>query len=67
MIGKLPFKPKKAFVLPKHRFTGPYNPLHLLGNESYNAVDGISITASVIEITICQLANVNVPVKCQRN
>ena len=29
VIGKIPFKPKKGFVLPRHRFTGPYNPLHL--------------------------------------
>ena len=50
--GKLPFKPKKGFVLPKHRFTGPFNPLHLQldskdnplpGNERYNAVDSISM------------------------
>ena len=46
------FKPKKGFVLPKHCYTGPYNPLHLqldpqdnplLGNEPYNAVDAISM------------------------
>ena len=52
VIGKIPFLPKKGFVLPQHRFTGPYNPLHLqldskdnplLGNEPYNAVDGISM------------------------
>ena len=52
MIGKIPFKPKKRFVLPRHRFTGPYNPLHLQldskdnplpGNEPYNAVDAISM------------------------
>ena len=52
VIGKIPFKPKKGFVLPKHRFTGPYNPLHLQlyskdnglpGNELYNAVDNISM------------------------
>ena len=52
VIGKIPFKPKKGFVLPKHRFTGPYNPLHLQldskdnplpRNESYNAVDAISM------------------------
>ena len=51
VIGKMSFKPKKGFVLPKHRFTGPYNPLHLQldskdnplpGNEPYNAVDAIS-------------------------
>ena len=52
VIGKILLKPKKGFVLPKHRFTGPYNPLHLqlyskdnplLGNEQYNAVDAISM------------------------
>ena len=43
---------KKGFVLPMHRFTGPYNPLYLQldskdnplpGNEPYNAVDAISM------------------------
>ena len=52
VIQKIPFKPKKGFVLPRHRFTGPYNPLHLQldskhnplpGNEPYNAVDAISM------------------------
>ena len=52
MIGKIPFKPKNGFVLPKHRFTGPFNPLHLQvdpqdnplpGNEPYNDVDAISM------------------------
>ena len=52
VIGKVPFKPKKGFVLPKHRCTGPYNLLHLQldlkdnllqGNEPYNAVDAISM------------------------
>ena len=52
VIGRIPFKPKKSFVLPKYRFTGPYNPLHLQldwkdnplpGNEPYNAVDAISM------------------------
>ena len=52
MIGKIPFKPKKSFVLPKHRITGTYNPLHLQldsqdnplqGNEPYNAADAISM------------------------
>ena len=42
----------KGFVLPNHRFTGPFNPLHLHidskdnplpGNEPYNAVDNISM------------------------
>ena len=52
MIGKIPFKPKKGFVLPRRRFTGPYNTLHLQldskdnplpENEPYNAVDAISM------------------------
>ena len=52
VTGKLPFKPKKGFVLPQHRFTGIYNPLHLQldskdnplpRNEPYNAVDSISM------------------------
>ena len=51
VIGKIPFKPKKGFVLPKHRFTGAYNPLHLQLDSnvthyrgmSHNAVDAISM------------------------
>ena len=52
VIGKIPFKPKTGFVLPKHRFTGPFNPLHLQldskdnplpGNEPYNAIHDISM------------------------
>ena len=52
VIGKLQFKPKKGYVLPKHCFTGPYNPLYLQldpqdnplpGSELYNAVDAISM------------------------
>ena len=52
IIGNFLFNRKKGFVLPKNRFTGPYNPLHLQldsidnplpGNEPYNAVDAISI------------------------
>ena len=50
-IGKLP-RPKKGFVLPGHKYTGPYNPLHeqldefdqpRKGQEPYNAVDAISM------------------------
>ena len=50
VIGKIPFKPKKGFVLPKYRYTGPYTPLHLQlvsqdkllpWEEPYNAVDAI--------------------------
>ena len=52
VIGKIPFNPKRGFVLPKHPYTGPYNPLHLQldskdrslpGEEPYNAVDAISM------------------------
>ena len=52
VTGRIPFKPKKRFVLPRYRFTGPYNPLHsqldskdnpLPGNEPYNGVDAISM------------------------
>ena len=50
--GKIPFNPKKGYVLPRHKFTGPFNPLHLQlderdnpkpGNEPYNAVDATSM------------------------
>ena len=52
VIGKIPLKPKRDIVLPKHRYIGPYNPLHLqldskdgplAGEEPYNAVDAISM------------------------
>ena len=52
VIGKIPFKPKKCYVLPRHKFTGPFNPLHLQlderdkpkrENEPYNAVDATSM------------------------
>ena len=52
VLGKTPFKPKKGFVLRRHHFTEPFNPLHLQldskdnplpGNEQYNAVDSISL------------------------
>ena len=52
MIGKILFKLKRGFVLPRHRFTGPYNPLHLQldskdnplpGNEPYMAVHATSM------------------------
>ena len=51
VIGKLP-RPKRGFVVPYHKYTGPYNPLHeqldeydqpLTGQEPYNAVDAISM------------------------
>ena len=51
IIGNLP-RPKKGFVLPGHKYTGPYNPLEeqldendipVLGQEPFNAVDAISM------------------------
>ena len=51
VIGKLP-RPKKGWVLPNHKYTGPYNPLEEQlderdlprpGQEPYNAVDAISM------------------------
>ena len=50
-IGRLP-RPKKGFVLPYHKYTGTYNPLHeqldendhpIPGQEPYNSVDAISM------------------------
>ena len=50
IIGKMP-RPDKGFVLPNHKYTGPYNPLHeqlddndnpLPGQEPFNQVDEIS-------------------------
>ena len=54
-IHKLP-RPEKGFVLPSHRYTGPYNPLHkqldahdnpLPGQEPFNAVDQISMNHDI--------------------
>ena len=51
-IGQFPLRPKKGFVLPGHKYTGPYNPLDaqldendnpLPGQEPYNGVDAISM------------------------
>ena len=52
IIGMISFKQQKGFVLPKHRFSGPYNAWGLQldsqdnplsGTEPYNAVDTISM------------------------
>ena len=48
VIGKISFKPKKGFVLPKHRCTGPFNPLHLQ-LEPYNAVDATSLRHDICD------------------
>ena len=51
LIGKLP-RPKGGWTLPKHKYTGPYNPLDyqldandrpLPGQEPYNQVDEIAM------------------------
>ena len=51
IIGKLP-RPKQGFVLPGHKYTGPWNPLDeqldendlpIRGQEPFNAVDAISM------------------------
>ena len=62
VIGKIPFKPKKGFDLPKHRITGPFNPLHLQLDSKDNpylernhillAIIYECIMTSAIEITI---------------
>ena len=71
MIGKITFKEKKGFILPRHRFTGPYNPLHLQldskdnplpGNEPHNAVDAISLRHD-----ICYRDNPTGKHECDRN
>ena len=70
VIGKMPFKPKMVFVLPKHRYTGPYNRLHLQldskdrplpGQEPYNAVDAIAMCHD-----ICCRDNENGKADCDR-
>ena len=71
VIGKIPYKSKKGFVLPRHHSTGPYNPLHLQldpqdnplpGNEPYNAVDAISMRHD-----ICYRDNPVGKHECNRN
>ncbi len=56
LIGKLPVIPKKGFVLPGHKYTGPYNPLDkqldkndkpIKGQEPFNGVDAISLKRDI--------------------
>ena len=70
VIGKIPFKPNRGFVLLKHRYTGSYNPLHqqldskdrpLPGKEPYNVVDAISMRHD-----ICYRDNTNGKADCDR-
>ena len=67
VIGKIPFKAKRGFVLLKHCYTWPYNPLHLQldstdgplpGQEPYNAVG--------MRHDICYRDNKNGKVDCDR-
>jgi hypothetical protein len=60
IIGKLP-RPKRGWVLPNHKYTGPYNPLEdqldandrpKPGQEPYNEVD-----ASAMRHDICYRDN----------
>ena len=69
-IGKIPFKPTRGFVLPKLRYTGHYNPLHLQldskdrplpRQEPYNAVDAIAMRHD-----ICYRDNENGKADCDR-
>ena len=55
VIGKLP-RPKKGFVLPSHKYTGPYNPLDeqmdendnpVPGQEPFNRVDALSMCHNI--------------------
>ena len=61
LIGKLPILPKKGFVLPWHKYTGPYNPLDkqldendqpIPGQEPYNSVDAILLTMIYVTVII---------------
>ena len=70
VIGKIPFKPKRGFILPRHSFTGPYNPLYLQldsknnplpGNEPYNDVDATSMRHD-----ICYRDNLEGKSECDR-
>ena len=70
VIGKIPFQPENGFVLPKYRYTGPYNHLHLQldskdrplpWQEPYNAVDAIAMRHD-----ICYRDNDNGKAECDR-
>ena len=70
VIGKIPFKQKRGFALPKQRYTVPYKPVHLQldskdrplpGEEPYNAVDAISMRHD-----ICYRDNVIGKPECDR-
>ena len=69
LIGKLP-RPKGGWTLPKHKYTGPYNPLDyqldandrpLPGQEPYNQVDEIAMRHD-----ICYRDNIDDKHGCDR-
>ena len=74
VLGKIPFKPKKGFVLTNIALLGPitlyiYNWTRKITH--YREMSHIMllmiflcVMASAVEITIRQLENVNVTVKC---
>ena len=70
MIGKIPFKPKKGYVLPRHHFTGPYNPLHLQLDSKDNPLPGIepcnAVDATSIRHDICYRDNADGKSDCDR-
>ena len=75
LIGKLPILPKKVFVLPWHKYTGPYNPLDkqldekdqpIPGQEPYNGVDAISLHHDICYRDHAD-KKVNVITQCHKN
>ena len=67
VIGKIPCKLKKGFVLPKHRYTGPFNPLNLqldskiihYRETSHIMLLTLLLYAMAFAIEIIQLVNMN--------
>ena len=52
MTGKILFKPKGDFVLPRHRFSGPYTPLHLQLDSKDNPLPGNELhRESLVEVS----------------
>ena len=76
VTGKLPL-PMRRFVVPYHKYTGPYNPLHdqldeydqlLGGQEPYNAVDAISMRHDICyRDAKRRRENTRVMMKCYRS
>ena len=66
VIGEIPFKQKKGIVLPRHRFTGPYNPLHLQLDSKDNPLPGNAVDAISMRHDICYRDNPAGKHKCDR-